>query len=256
MDNLVVHIVLPKGLRLTNGTVLTREATFSVVSSISPFYCSVSQVRLHGGTYLNKLADTTIADMIYEISKDADSFSFSKPTPPVAGDDPEGLATRKYKLWINARQNWVNMMAARQLILNVWDLAGTRGGKTLGNFSMQHMALVKDEGMQKKLTDMQNEAADWLIVIKSGGDVGPGGHARGRIVAKGMYDPASVPPGRLWMTTGMGANSRTIPGYGSVGSSIKYGSSPIMSWKYGRYVGGFMVPYSSQLTGTIPGVVW
>lgn len=70
-ENLVVSIVLPSTLSLQDGSVLGQEVTFEVAGSLSPFYASIDQARLHGGIYLNKLSDLTVAGMIYSISKEA-----------------------------------------------------------------------------------------------------------------------------------------------------------------------------------------
>jgi hypothetical protein len=243
MENLAVHIVLPKGLRLKNGAVLGKEVTFSVVSAVTPFYCSVDQVRLASGIYLTKILDLTIASQIYESSKDADSQSYVRPRRPPAEADPDSQAVREYQLFVNARQNWVAATAAKALILGIWDLAGTRGSKTLANFSVQRQALVRDEGFPKKINDLQAEADNWLTSVKSGGQIGPGGHARGKMAQKGMYNP-DTPPGRLWITTGMGANRRTIPGYGSAGAPLKYSSAPIVSWRQGRFMGNYVAMFN------------
>jgi hypothetical protein len=240
MQNVVVHIVLPKNLRLKNGQILGSETTFSVASELSPFYCSIEQVKLAGGTYLSKLSDFTVASMVYEVSKDADSYSYNEPAYP-GTSDPKSPQFKKWRLWINARQNWVTAITAKVLLQNVWDLAGTRGSKTLGNFSINRVALLADEGFPKKVTDLQSEAAQWLIAIKSGGEVGPGGHIRGIIAAKGKWDADSAPPGRLWVTTGMGANQKSFPGYGSSnGKPLKYSSAPLTMWRYGRLTGSYV----------------
>ena len=47
------------------GRTLLDDYTVTVIGTITPFYCSVEQVRLAGGIYLNKVSDTTIAAMIY-----------------------------------------------------------------------------------------------------------------------------------------------------------------------------------------------
>lgn len=246
MENIAVHIVLPKGLRLANGSMLHKEVTFTLVSSITPFYCSVDQVRHATGVYLNKISDLAIAGAVYEASKDADSYSYTTPKQPPPEADPESLEVKRYKLFINARQNWVVATAGKALMLSIWDLAGTRGSKTLGNFSIQKQALVRDEGFPKKINDLQKEADTWVIVLKSGADIGPGGHAKGKMVQKGMYN-TDMPPGRLWVVTGMGANVRTMPGYGSGQAPVKYCSSPLWLWRLGRYIGNYLVVFNPSL---------
>ena len=240
MDNLVVHINLPKGLKLADGRMLLDDYTLTVVGTITPFYCSVDQVRLAGGIYLNKVSDMTIASMIYEKSKDADSFSYSLTTQPLVPDTAGSLAWRTWNLKLNARQNWVKWMTALQLILNVYELSGARGSHTLANFSVQRQSIMRDEGMPKKISDLQKQADEWLIALKSGGMIGPGGHVRPTMAAKGIYDPSDAPAGRLWVTTGMGANERAVPGFGSAGKPFRYSSPPIVCWRKGRYEGAYV----------------
>ncbi len=61
MQNLVLHIALPTGLKLADGRTLMRDITFDVISQLSPYYASVDQVKLEGGPALAKLSDITIA---------------------------------------------------------------------------------------------------------------------------------------------------------------------------------------------------
>jgi hypothetical protein len=240
MDNLVVRINLPKGLRLADGRTLAEDYTVEVVGTITPFYASVQQVRLAGGIYLNKVSDITNAAMIYDQSKNADSFSYTLTAPPQIPYDPNSLAWRTYNLKLNARQNWVVWMSALQLILNVYELSGARGSHTLANFSVQRQSIMRDEGMPKKVADLQKQADDWLIVLKSGGHIGPGGHVKPGYAATGAYDPSDAPAGRLWVTTGMGANERAVPGFGSAGKPFRYASPPVVSWRKGRYEGAYV----------------
>ena len=246
MLNLVINIVLPKGLRLQNGAVLEQDITLSVIGSISPFYCSVEQVQLEGGIYLKKLAELTIAKKIYEVSKDADSFSYNRPRVPNIPYDVDNPAWRQYMIWVNGRQNWVNAIAAYQLVLNIYELSGARGSHTLGNFSVQKQSIMRDEGMPKKISDLKDGAQEWLITIKSGGDIGPGGHIRGRMAAKGVYSGTDATPGRLWLTTGMGANQHTFPGPGD--KPVKFNSRPYFGWRVGATMGSYLAVWGAPST--------
>ena len=58
--------------------------------------------------------------------------------------------------------------------------------------------------------------------------------------AKGKYGDPDAPAGRLWMTTGMGANRTSIAGYGSDGKPVKFGSPSVIQWRVGRYMGGYL----------------
>ena len=51
IDNLVLHICLPQGLALVNGATLMQNTTLDVVTTLSPFYAGVGQVKLAGGYF-------------------------------------------------------------------------------------------------------------------------------------------------------------------------------------------------------------
>lgn len=242
MENAVIHIVLPRGLALLDGRTLQEDSDLMVVGSVTPWYASIEQVRLEGGLYLTKLGDLAIAAQIWQASKNADGLSCNYPEPPANPDvlEPNNLASKKWFLFHHARNNWVSIRAAADSLHNIYDLLGARGSKTLANFSVTKMSFSRDESMPKKLKDMENEMNKWKIVIQSGGSIGFGGHARSGFAAKGMYDPSDAPPGRLWYTTGMGANRKTAAGWGSAGKPAKYGSPTFVNWRAGRTFGNYV----------------
>ena len=218
MENVAAHIILPKGLKLKNGMMLYQDATFTLVSSITPFYASVDQVKLVGGPYVKKLPDLTVACMIYEISGHADAHTYKVPVKP-ASTDPADPAVRQYQLFLRARQDYVVHSVACELLSNVWDMAGARGSKTLANFSVERLSAVRDDGIPQRVQELREEAEKWRIVLNSGAAVGYGGHVKGAWGQKGLYDP-DPPAGRTWRVTGMGANAKTIPGFGSDGKPV------------------------------------
>lgn len=233
MDNLVLHIVLPKCLRLKDGRTMGKDTTLSVIGSIVPFYASIAQVRLAGGSNLNRLSDLTIACKIYEASKDADSLSYNTVEPAA----PNTESWKRWQLWANARQSYVVAISAKEILTAIYDLLGSRTSKTLANFSVNKVSIVRDEGTLKLITDLLNEANRWLMTLKSGGEIGPGGSPKGKLSTRGGQDPDNFPAGRLWAVTGLGANasSAALPG-SSYGKPIKFASAPITSWQSQRYV--------------------
>jgi hypothetical protein len=245
--NLIIHITLPKGLKLGNGQVLLQPVTFSVTGGISPYYCSIDQIRLHGGTYMQKLGDLTIASEIYEISKTTDGLTYRFPPAPINPYDVYAADTRKYNRFVDARQKFVSSRAATELILNIWDIAGARGSHTLGNLSIQRQSVMRDEGLPKKLLELETEADKFKIIVQSGGDIGYGGHVPGTMAARGAYggDP---PAGRLWINTGIGigAGEKSLPGYGSFGKPVKYSSAYVWEGGYGVFSQGWFSPPLSQ----------
>jgi hypothetical protein len=38
----------------------------------------------------------------------------------------------------------------------------------------------------------------------------------------------------------MGANMKSIPGFGSTGKPVKFGSPPVIQFRTGRYMGGYL----------------
>lgn len=241
MKNLLLSVILPKGLRLVDGKRLYDDATFTFASQLDPCYTSVEIVRLVGGPMLNKLPDLTIAGAIFNISQQADSHTYVFPPEPHS-DNPMDPTFRRKQLFLNARANWVSNTVAADLLGAIADLSGLRGSKTLANFSVEKLTGVNSEGIPQKVQDLNKEAEKWRIVLNSGGDVGFGGHVKGSYGAKALYDVDS-PAGRTWAVTGMGANAKTVGGYGSSGKPVKYGSGPLLAWRLGRYYGPYSVPY-------------
>lgn len=242
MQNAILTVTLPKGLRLKNGATLYRDVSFDFVSEITPYYTSVDIVRLVGGPFLGKIPDLTIASMIFNMSQQADSHTYVAPPTPMT-KDPSDPGYRRFQLFQDARSNWVSNMVAADLIGNVADLAGARGSKTLANFSVERLTGINGEGIPQRVQDLNKEAEKWRIVLNSGGDVGFGGHVKGSWGAKGLYD-ADYPAGRTWVVTGMGANSKSVPGFGSAGKPVKYASGPFLAWRMGRSYNSFLIPYS------------
>src|SRR5258708_5107189 len=144
--NLVVTIQLPEGFALTNGSKLREPMQFQVVGGLSPYYSTVDLVRLHGGIYLRKLTDMTIASMVYWMSKQADALTWSLPMLPPSFAPFTDFQEVHFRNFMVARSSWVTFMSAHQLILNMFDLNAVRGSKTLGNFSVSRQDFSSDSG--------------------------------------------------------------------------------------------------------------
>lgn len=247
MDNLIVRIVLPQGLALKNNQYLIEDTTFEIVGHITPWYCSVDQVKLEGGPYIRGLSDITISAMIYQHGRTCDAITTFAPQPPQpSGTAFATLGQETYQRFLLARQRYVQLKATKDLMLNLWDVNVTRGSKTLGNFSVSQVSQTKDEEVPKKLTTLEKDIKDWEIVVRSAGKITVGGRVLPTAAAKGLYD-VDYPAGRMWMTTGMGANRKSIAGYGSNGKPVKFGSNPIIQWRVGRYTGGYMSVIPSMM---------
>lgn len=221
MINLLLHITIPAGLRLTNGQALNEPVTFDLLSACSPFYASVDQAKLAGGPLLRPLQNITIACEIYNASKESDLLLLRKPK---SGDDLIRFQ--------GAQNQWVQATVARTLLLNAGQMAAGGTSHVLANFSVARQKGFETEGTPARLADLQKKIDQYEITIRSGGKVAPGGHARPTMAAKGVLDWQEATPGRTWVVTGMGANAST-PTHGSAdggrGKSVKFYGSPMFS---------------------------
>jgi hypothetical protein len=136
--------------------------------------------------------------MIYLQGRNCDAITAFAPQVP--NPLPSNYMTPAYQQWQRfaiARQRYVQLRAARSLILNLWDVNASRGGKTLGNFSVTRHSQTKDDDVPKKLTELDQEIKDWEIVVRSGGTITVGGRAASSIAQKGVCGDRDRSPGRL-----------------------------------------------------------
>ena len=252
-DNLVLHICLPRGLALENGATLMENATVDIVSTLTPFYAGVGQVKLGGGYFLRNTSDLTTACEIYNISQEADLITpYYLGLPP---NDPEQIR------WTNSRTQWVIAKAARNLILNIIGLVGTPGSHVLANFSVTRQKGGEGESVQTKLAQLQKDIDIYAVSLVSRARTLPGGHPSPGFGAKGVRDWTEKSPSRGWSTTGIGANAKG-PDYGSVtggrGKPTSYFnrvwcSPPIINWRSGIYQGMYPLTTVFGETGSSSG---
>jgi hypothetical protein len=243
MLNLILHITLPAGIRLTNNAVLDQEVTFDVLSACDPFYASVEQVKLAGGPLLRKLQDITIACEIYNASKECSLLHLRK---------PYGYADDLYR-YQNAQNQWVQAKAARELLLNVTTMSGGPGSHVLANFSVNRQKGFESEGTPERLKELKEKIKLYDITLRSGGRVAPGGHVVPAMAAKGVLDFAEKSPGRNWMVSGMGANGHTDGRFSSTGGrgkSVSFYGSPMFSGMMMGYRMGMWQSGSPLYCGT------
>jgi hypothetical protein len=250
MQNLVVNIVLPKGLAIEGGAALQDDVTFQVVGQVVPWYCSTDQVRNQGGVFMRSASDIAIASQIYQTGRDADALSFIIPHTPHPGSNPHSEAVKEYNRWLYARQQYTCSMSTARILTNMYDIDHSRGVKTLGNFSVTRIDMNKGGGVPKKLELLFDNAEEWAMTLKSGGRVGMGGRPVPVMAAKGLYDP-DFPTGRTWRVVGMGANMKSAPGYGGDGKPVKFGSPPVIQFRTGRYMGGYLNLVPAYILGNL-----
>lgn len=238
--NTVFHITLPAGLTLTNGSSLNTPATFDVVSALMPYYASVDQIRLQGGIYLRKLADLTIAAMIYNSSKEVDLLY-----PP--GAQTTFQNSPNVFRFVGSRGQYTQALATKKLIEGIIYLFGMGASHILANLSITRQRPNEMEGVGQKITSLEETLKLYEPTIRSGGNVVPGGHAKVQFAAKGVFDWTERTPARTWMSTGMGANASSQD-FGSPtggrGKPVKFFSSPfysppIINLRSGIYQGAY-----------------
>jgi hypothetical protein len=224
LQNLILHISLPTGLRLTNGQVLAEPVTFDVISQLNPYYATVDEVRLAGGPMLRDLRDLTIACQIYHCSQEADLIT---PFHRINLRSAEGWR------FAGARGHWTHDTAAKELLLNIGELTGRPGGHVLANFSVTRQPeRNEDVGLGARLKDLKDSIEEWEVTIRSGGRTMPGGRPMARFGAKGVMDWSERTPARTWFGNGMGANATSMdPGSptGGRGKPVKFFASPLVS---------------------------
>jgi hypothetical protein len=226
-ENLIVHITLPKGMKLTDGSFLSTDVTFDVVSTLSPYYASVDQVRLEVGGFIRYISDLTVAASIYAASREVDQLCQLIPNQ----------SDVRYHRFVQARNNWVTYTAALNLLLNTMIHTGKQS-HVLSNFSV-----TKDINPDQKIKDLQAAIAKYEAPVRSCGATVPGGKVRPQMAAKGANDWMERPPSRLWIVTGAAANGTSYPGaaVGGKGRSFKFYSPPIISYRIGIFSGGMYV---------------
>ena len=235
MLNLVLHITIPQGMALVDGSTLQQPVTFDIMSAAHPFYASIDQVRLTAGPLLNKAQDITIASQIYNNSQEVDLLNFHHPTSGDAG-----------RLFAAARNQWVQAKSARDLLLTMSVLQGGPQTHVLANFSFTRGKQLALEGMPEKLKDLKEDLKLYEIAIRSGGRIAPGGHVPPRMAAKGLMDWGEKTPARTWITTGMGSNATSADYVGMTsgrGKPVKFFASPMftgpaLGYRFGVYQSG------------------
>lgn len=235
MQNLVVHITLPKGMRTIPGGMLTSDVTFDVIGQLNPFFASVQQVRYEGGMYLNDVPDFTVAAAVYQNSLVADSFCSVKPA----------VGTPAYDRYTFARNNWVTAAAALDLLMNTQSLRLIPGAHVLGNFSVTRAPQRNANPGDNKAEELRKTIKMFDPVLKSCGLAMPGSHVKPLMAAKGVNDWAEKTPARTWVVTGMGANGTSIPFSATGGRGKSYQmflSPPMSSFRTGFFQGSFSLP--------------
>jgi hypothetical protein len=237
MTNLIIRICLPKGMATVGAATLKDDTTFEVVSTIDPWYCSIDQVRLESGSFIRSSSDITVAASIYTMGREADTMIYKQPIIPSAGATPTDITVQRYQRFLIARQRYVVLGTAYRLVMNFWDINSSHGSKSLGNFAVHRES---DSEVPKKLADLKEGFEGWKLSLQSGGAIGYQGRVSAVTASKGLFGDNDAPAGRTWMVTGMGANHKSIAGYGSNGKPVKFGSPSIIQWRFGRYMGGYL----------------
>ena len=137
-----------------------KATAHEVISRLDPFYASIDQVRLAGGMLIRKLSDLTLACSIYNTSQKADLLCLH---PPI---DPN---TDNFKRLVGARNNWVALSVARELMMNVNQIIGQKGSHVLANFSVTREGGGDGEGLAARLADLTEDIKEYEVTLRSWG---------------------------------------------------------------------------------------
>jgi hypothetical protein len=251
MTNLILHISLPRGLALVNGASLQQDVTYDIISKLTPYYCSLNQVKLQGGAYLRKLSDVAVGCQIYQSSQESDLVSVNPP-PPVSSN-------QQYVLFNNARVQYTTALAARDLLLSISGLFGAPGMHVLANFSVSRQKGFEKEGISAKIQELSDSIKFYEPTLRSGGNTMPGGRAKPGMAAKGVFDWTEKTASRLWTNSGMGANESSLD-FGSPtggrGKPTKFFNSPmysppLLSLRSGIFQGAYPLVVTNPLPNLI-----
>jgi len=213
MKNLILSIQLPSGLKLLDGRVLESPATVRIIGYLEPFYTDIASVRLAGGSLLARLSDLALALAIFDASRRTRAICYREP----AGG-------QQRVLWLAARHRYATLLAARELISGLESIAAYGGSRYLANFSISYPRGV---AASDKLSRLDKELDELEIVLQSGGEVSPGGRPKPVATRKGVNQ--DLPPGRMWLVTGPGANAWAVEPSGTSGP-VRYFAGPFYDW--------------------------
>jgi hypothetical protein len=190
-DNNLVSIKLLSGIASTAGDVLQEDTEFQFFTTLSPFYTSLTKVKLEVGSLVSEIKDLTSALSILESSIEADSLSFS--TKEINSD-----------LFKHARREYVTANAAFKLVNNV-------GGNLLRSKTLGDLSVTYDTSSHRDVLDhLQEMSRKWGDQLMSGG--GARTVKSPKFVVRGALDPDRPIFDRIWGTTA-GSNKTPIANY-------------------------------------------
>jgi hypothetical protein len=197
MVNQEYTINIDGSIRDSLGNELGNDINLFFFTEFEPMYCSVQDIRLEIGQYINDVPDFTIALKIWKASMYADNITYI-PVPKTG---------KRHSYYVFAREQFVKASAVLDLLNIV--IFNTSGGfkKILGDLEITKFgAKLSDNPL---FADWATNRKGWQWVIENGGEMTPrSGHKPGVAVKAGSH-PNRPNIGRGWIVSDNGANSRT-----------------------------------------------
>jgi len=211
--NQLIRISVLPGIKSTDGTELlsTKESYFT--TEMSPMYSSALVVRGIAGSYIDKVSDDAINQLILKYSQIADGI----------GDRCEVSSK-----WLMYAGEWVSLKAAITAIYNSDDFKGLAGRtlKKLGDFTIEReVSSSSNIGVGATLETLECELFKYEFAIRKCSD--PAINCLGlesnenmpylpqasRLVEKGRLDVNKPLKGREWFTierSAKGVTGKTV----------------------------------------------
>jgi len=178
-NNLVTVTLLP-GIASTTGEAFTEAIELEFFTDLSPYYSSVTKVKLEVGSLVSEIKDLTSAMAILEASIEADALTFA----------PLELNTDLFK---HARREYVTAASAFRLVSNV-------GGNLLKSKTLGDLSVTYDTDSHKEtLHHLQDMMRKWGDQLMAGG--GAKAIRSPRLVVKGSRDLDKPTFDRMWEGT-------------------------------------------------------
>lgn len=157
--NSLLVLELDKTIADIDGNTLEEDKIFTFSTEYNPFYASVEMVRMEMGTWVNTVPDDTIALAIHWSSLEADHVTGVIPT------------SNKYDF---ARSRFVMYDAAIKLLTMPISSSSSSKKKQLGELLIDGGGSGTDYNLDKLVTKLSAERAEWWRVINAGGCINPG----------------------------------------------------------------------------------
>ena len=157
--NSLLVLELDETIADVDGNTLGEDKIFTFSTEYNPFYASVEMLRMEVGPWVNTVPDDTIALAIHWSSLEADHVTGVIPT------------SNKYDF---ARSRFVMYDAAIKLLTMPISSSSSSKKKQLGDLLIDGGGSGTDYNLDKLVSKLSAERAEWWRVINAGGCINPG----------------------------------------------------------------------------------